>query len=115
MHNAFMHALVQTGTLGTLAFVASLILGWALLTKAMFSLGRYSAAHKSLIVQAGGILMFLTFRGSVESSGAFFGVDLLLLAPMLLYLHVVTNFRGSDSEGSEDGFTQAKGLESNNE
>ena len=89
MHNAFMHALVQTGTLGTLPFVAAMIFGWILLGKALRHLSQFSAAHKSLIIQAGGILIFLTFRGISESSGAFFGIDWLLLAPMLFYLQIV--------------------------
>ena len=89
MHNAFMHALVQTGTLGTLPFVAALILGWFLLGRAMLNLGRFSTVRKSLTIQAGGILIFLTFRGISESSGAFFGIGWLLLAPMLFYLQIV--------------------------
>jgi len=89
MHNAFMHALIQTGALGTLPFVATMVLGWILLGRAMRSLSQFSTVHKSLIVQSGGILIFLTFRGISESSGAFFGIDWLLLAPILFYLQMV--------------------------
>ena len=36
------------------------------------------------------LLMFLSLRTIPESTGAFFGVDLLLLTPILLYLYIVS-------------------------
>ncbi|MCI0895372.1 MAG: O-antigen ligase family protein, partial [Chloroflexi bacterium] len=89
MHNAVMHALVQTGLIGTIPFVGAFLWGWILLFKALRNLARLPAVHKQLVIQAGGVLAFLSLRAIPESTGAFFGVDWLLLAPLLLYLQVV--------------------------
>ena len=89
MHNAFMHALVQTGILGTLPFIAAILYGWLLLVKAFLSRANLTTSHKHLLIQTGGVLAFLTVRAIPESTGAFFGVDWLILAPLLLYLQLV--------------------------
>jgi len=89
MHNSFMHALVQTGLIGTIPFVGAFLWVWILLFKALRNLARLPAIHKQLVIQAGGVLAFLSLRAIPESTGAFFGADWLLLAPLLLYLQVV--------------------------
>jgi O-antigen ligase len=93
MHNSFLHAMVQTGLVGTIPFVAALLLGWVLLLKALRNLLRLPGNHKHLVIQTAGVLAFLTLRSIPESTGAFFGVDWLLLAPLLLYLQVVNHSR----------------------
>jgi O-antigen ligase len=89
MHNAFLQSLVQTGLLGTIPFLAALIFGWGLLIKALRNLNRFSVEHKHLVIQTAGILVFFSIRSFPESTGAFFGIDWLLLAPLLLYLTLV--------------------------
>ena len=89
MHNSLMQALVQTGLLGTLLFISAMLMGWVLLLKSLRNLGRLPSEQKHLVIQAGGILAFLTVRSFPESTGAFFGVDWLILAPILLYLYTV--------------------------
>ena len=89
MHNAVLHALVQTGLIGTIPFVGAYLWGWVLLFKALRNPARLPAVHKQLVIQAGGVLAFLSLRAIPESTGAFFGVDWLLLGPLLLYLQVV--------------------------
>lgn len=89
MHNSLMHALVQTGVFGTIPFVAAIFYAWYLLIKRLRNLAQLTLAHKHLIVQTGGILAFLTMRAFPESTGAFFGIDWIILAPLLLYLHLV--------------------------
>ena len=93
MHNSYMHALVQTGILGTLPFVAALIFTWILLIQALRKLNQLPIAHKHLVIQTGAILALLTVRTIPESTGAFFGIDWLFLAPILLYLHVINRQR----------------------
>jgi hypothetical protein len=88
-HNSYVHALLQTGILGTLPFVASLMFGWFLILKALRNLNRFTVVHKHIIIQTSGLMAFLSFRTITESTGAFFGIDWLLLAPLLLYLQVV--------------------------
>jgi O-antigen ligase len=91
MHNAFLHALFQTGIIGTIPFMGSLIFGWVLLFRAARKLALFPLPHKHLVIQSGGILAFLTIRAFPESTGAFFGIDWLILAPLLLYLHLVNS------------------------
>ncbi|MQF66929.1 hypothetical protein FIM07_00630 [SAR202 cluster bacterium AD-802-F09_MRT_200m] len=88
-HNAFVHAVIQTGVVGTIPFLSAIILGWVLLFRNARKLKLFPETHKHLLIQCGAVLGFLTARGFPESSGAFFGVDWLILAPVLLYLHLV--------------------------
>ena len=94
MHNSVLHAMVQTGMLGTIPFVAAILLGWFLLFQSVRQLNLLPPVHKHLVIQTGGVLAFLTIRSLMESTGAFFGIDWLLLAPLLLYLQVVNQSYG---------------------
>jgi len=89
MHNSLIHSMVQTGLLGSIPFVAGILLAWVLVFKSAFNLRSYSDPHRTRIVLAGGMLAFFSIRSVAESTAAFFGVDLLLLTPVLLYLWVV--------------------------
>ena len=90
MHNSLLHAMVQTGLLGTIPFVTALILGWIALIKVFIVRHTLPPVHRHLVAQAGALLMFLSLRTIPESTGAFFGVDSLLLIPILLYLYIVS-------------------------
>ena len=93
MHNAFMHSLVQTGLVGSVLLMSAFLFAWGLLLRALRNRPRLPQVHQLLVVQAGGILAFLTVRAITESSGAFFGVDWLILAPILMYLQLVDRER----------------------
>ena len=60
-----------------------------------------SGADKRLAIQCGGVLAFLTVRSFPESTGAFFSVDWLILAPVLFYLQLV-NAGFQRREGDRD-------------
>lgn len=90
VHNSLMHALLQTGMIGAAFFTTAMLFGWGLFIGQLRNLNRLPSAHKNLVIQAGGVLAFLTMRSFPESSGAFFGIDWLILAPLLFYLHVVS-------------------------
>jgi O-antigen ligase len=90
MHNALLHALYQTGAIGALAFLAAAIFAWLLAINTARKLDILPPAHKSLAIQSIGLLAFFSVRSFTESSGAFFGIDWLLLAPVLLYLQVIS-------------------------
>lgn len=98
IHNAVLHALIQTGFIGTIPFIGAMFFAWLLLLKALRNLNRLAEAHKPLVIQTAGILTFLSVRALPESTGAFFGIDWLLLSPLLLYLHMV-NFADITREG----------------
>jgi O-antigen ligase len=89
LHNGVVHSLVQTGILGTIAYLGAALYGWFLLYRVSRNLFGLSLAHKHLVIQSGAVLAFLTMRAFPESTAAFFGVDWLLLAPVLIYLYLV--------------------------
>jgi hypothetical protein len=93
MHNALLHALIQTGLIGTVPFVSALVWAWVLQIKALRNRAQLPVVHRHLVIQVAGVLAFLSLRAIAESTGAFFGVDWLLLAPLLLYLQVVNQTR----------------------
>ena len=98
MHNSFLHAMIQTGGIGATSFIGAFLFGWILLVRALRNLGRLPLRHKHLVIQSAGVFLFLTLRTIPESGGAFFGVDLLLLGPILLYLGLVNRRRFSEAE-----------------
>ena len=96
-HNSLVHSLIQTGLLGAIPFMAALLLGWILLFKSLRKLKHLAVAHKILVIQIAGIFAFLSIRTVTESTGAFFGVDWIILGPLLLYVGVL------DSAGARSG------------
>ena len=89
MHNSYLHAAIQAGIPGALIFAAGVVVLWLFLWKARV-LGRINAAaepDRALLMQAVLILGFFTARSFFESTGAFYGVDLLLIVPAVAYLY----------------------------
>ena len=93
MHNSLMHALLQTGLVGTIPFVLAMTFAWVLFIRIGLKLGAHLASEKYMMIQVGGVLAFLSMRSFPESTGAFFGVDWLILGLLLLYLQVVDSKR----------------------
>ena len=79
--------------IGALPFVAAMIFGWVLFFRLVSNLTLLYGPHKHLVIQCGGILAFITIRSLPESTGAFFGVDWIILAIVLFYLQVVNHDR----------------------
>ena len=92
-HNFLIQALVQTGLLGTIPFILGLALAWILLLRSLSRITLFVGKHKILLIQTAGILTFLSVRSITESTGAFFSVDWLILAPHLLYIQVLISNR----------------------
>ena len=89
MHNSYLHAAIQAGIPGALVFAAGVAVLWLFLWKGKV-LGRINAAaepDRALLMQAVLILGFFTARSFFESTGAFYGVDLLLIVPAVAYLY----------------------------
>ncbi len=82
LENSFFHALIESGVLGTLAYVAAFALAWILLIQLYLS--RSSTALPDEIPA---ILMFFTVF-SVTESIAYYSAAFLLLAPVLAYIQV---------------------------
>jgi len=94
MHNSFIHALIQSGAIGTFLFTGALLYGSVLLYKALRARGSLPTVHRHLLIQVAGVFTFLLIRTFPESTGAFFGVDWFILAPILLYLRVINHAPG---------------------
>lgn len=103
MHNSVLHALLQAGLVGAILFVAAMMLAWILFFRIIIKPALLSGAQRHLVIQCGGILAFLTVRSLPESTGAFFGVDWLILAPILLYLQLVNDGRRPQEVDGDDG------------
>lgn len=83
LENAFFHALIQTGILGTFAYVAAYAITWYLTARL------YLSPHSSKLPdEIPGILAFFTVF-SITESIAYYSAAFLLLAPVLAYIQVL--------------------------
>jgi len=87
VHNTYLYTLLTTGILGTMAFVGGLAWAWLLLLRAVTNtvLTR-SPPSDPFVYEALGMLTFFTVRSIPEVSGALFGVDYMLMLPVIAYL-----------------------------
>lgn len=81
--NAWLHAAAQAGVIGFTVFAAAWLLTIQSVRRA---LAHAAAVDRSRLVEVTGVIMFLAVRTLFESSGAFFGIDWLLLAPVVAYV-----------------------------
>jgi len=84
--NAFLHMLVQTGLIGGTAFIAGWVLIWRCAAVALRRAQTQATESRRHVVECVGVLSFLFIRSMFESSGAYFGVDWLLLVPVVASL-----------------------------
>ncbi|MDD8026457.1 MAG: O-antigen ligase family protein [Acidobacteriota bacterium] len=91
MHNSFLHAAIHTGVLGVFFFAATFISLWALVirTRLFVRARHFSGPDKPFLFESILIAGFLTARGFFESTGAFYGVDLLLLVPAVAFIGIM--------------------------
>ena len=82
LENAFFHALIQTGILGTLAYVAAYALAWFLTVRLYLS-----PCSSKLPDEIPGILAFFSVF-SITESIAYYSAAFLLLAPVLAYIQI---------------------------
>jgi hypothetical protein len=101
MHNSVMQTLLQTGVLGTIPFILAIGLAWISILQIFLKLKTLTLSDKHLVIQCAGILAFFTMRSFPESTGAFFGVDWLMIAVILFYLQAV-HFKITSPERGSD-------------
>lgn len=85
IHNGLLHALLQSGLIGTAAFVAAFAVALVFMVR-LYWLGPESR-RLPLAAEVPGILIFFTIMNVTESS-AYFSANWLLLAPAMAYLQL---------------------------
>jgi O-antigen ligase len=91
MHNSYLHAAIHGGALGALFFAATFVSLWVIILRSHLLLRArlVSGPDKAFLFESILIAGFLTARGFFESTGAFYGVDLLLLVPSFAYIGIM--------------------------
>lgn len=89
VHNTYLYALLQSGVVGATAFVGGLLWAWVLFFRALKSDVPKALGQREFLVQAGGILAFFTVRSIPEICGALFGIDFMVMLPILAYLGIL--------------------------
>ena len=105
--------MVQTGLLGVIPFILAFATAWLFIIRALRDRRLLPRTHHVLIVEAAGVLAFFTVLGVVQSSGALYGVDWLLLAPLFAYIAAIDRLRKGAKAGA--AVHQAPPAERSNE
>jgi O-antigen ligase len=103
MHNSYLHAALHTGLLGALLFALTFISLWILILKSRIILRARDVVgpNRPFLFESILIIGFLTTRGFFESTGAFYGVDLLLFVPAAAFVGLMS--RAEIRPASESG------------
>jgi len=90
MHNSYLHALINTGIVGTFFFIGGVASIWHLIVKNRLIRNVREADEKNypMLVESLLLIGALTARSFFESTAAFYGVDLLLFMPAIAYVSV---------------------------
>jgi len=88
VHMAYLHSLIQTGVIGAALFLGAVAGIWLVVARHHLVRRTFAApdADSVRLTEGLAILGFLSARSFFESTAAFYGVDLLLLVPVLAYL-----------------------------
>lgn len=104
VHNAWFQVLVQSGIVGLVLFIAGWWRGLALLRRLGFG-NRFvhvPASERLTLIQVSTVFFFFLGRTVTESTGAVFGVDLLMMTTLLLYLYAAANPSTQSSLATND-------------
>lgn len=97
MSNSYLQALIQTGIIGTIFFLGAFIVAWKHAFRFLVNRSvAISGTDRLFLIEALALLVFFTFRSFFESTAAFYGVDLIMLAPAIAYLTVNANTRNAE-------------------
>ena len=96
VHNAFLHALLQTGLIGAIPFVFAFVKAWIILFR-LLKQSSILRSERSVLIEIAGVLAFLTIRGFTESIGAFYGTDWLILAPLFAYITILNRRKSTQN------------------
>jgi O-antigen ligase len=102
MHNSYLHAALHTGIIGALFFAATFVSLWVLIVKSRLLLRAREVygPDRPFLFESILIVGFLSARGFFESTGAFYGVDLLLFVPAAAYIGIMARREVLPGEGT---------------
>lgn len=92
--NGLLYAALAAGYPGVVLYGAGLAWGWVLYLRAWRRGYAQTREEWLFMLQAGGIMAYLTIRNIPENTAALFSVDLLLHAPILAWLGTLERVRG---------------------
>jgi hypothetical protein len=89
IHNSYIHATIHSGILGLILFTAAVVSIWYVILreKVIRRVGVYEGNDKPLLMECLLLIGFFSARSLFESTAAFFGVDLLLFIPAIVFLY----------------------------
>ena len=90
VHMAYLHSLIQSGILGAILFAGALIGLWIVIARNRIiqRTAFVQGVSNFLLTECLAVLGFLSARSFFESTAAFYGVDLILLIPVMAYLQL---------------------------
>lgn len=94
VHNTYLYGLLAAGFLGTACFVFGLGWAWISLIEIVRQRG-----ESLMVACVAGLLCFFTLRGIPEVSGTLFGVDLYVMAPLLLWIGMTRQEIAAEEQG----------------
>jgi len=102
MHNSYLHAMMQTGLVGALFFLAAFMSIWYVVVKAglFYRIKAMTGTDQALAMESMMIVGYMTARGVFESTAAFYGVDLLLIVPAMGFIALVGQEAGATAPES---------------
>ena len=77
------------GIVGAIPYTFSWVMGWILFFKLQKRRPRMSPRDRLHLLEAGTVMMFFTVRSIPETTSAEFGVDLLVMVAIYVYLEVL--------------------------
>lgn len=92
--NGVLYAALAAGYPGALLYLGGILWGWVLYVRAWRRGYAETREEWLFMIQAGGIMAYLTLRNIPENTAALFSVDLLLHAPILAWLGTLERARG---------------------
>jgi len=97
-HNTYLYALLTSGIIGAAFFVLGLIMTWRMFFLTLRSGFADKIGQRVQLILCGGILMFFTVRSIPEVSGPLFGVDYMVMLPVLTYVGILDRQRRNEAK-----------------
>lgn len=108
IHNSYLHATIQSGILGLIFFVLAIASIWIIFFKMnIFKMIRnYKGEDKPLVITSVLLIGFFSARSLFESTAAFYGVDLLVFLPAIVYVYNWVQVQPQEDEDNPSSETE---------